>query len=294
MKWPRALAALGLVVLASALGAPRMLRWWGQRRAARGVELVFLAREGFESAEQRASLLEELDRRCALDPFGRYACARIDGERVVVSVAPPADPGELAFWLRRITSDGGVRFALLPDLATVGVDVREERRRLEDWRGANPAAPLWRFNALAPQDGGPAVECQWMPVAADDAQGAREPEVVLCGRGPRFSREFGAAELHEVLPAIDAGGRPALSIELVHQARQRLSEFSTSCLGARIAIVIDDVVVAQPVLSAAIEGVFTVSGPFSAEQRDAWIERASAGRAPVRLEFVELREPARP
>jgi len=156
------------------------------------------------------------------------------------------NPGELSFYIEHDFSDLGP-----------ATDGTSEEAKVYGWVDINPGRPIRDFNLLAAADGGPAQNLRWFPNRATEGQ--EQPIFVPVRISPEEFR-FTGEDLDSVGVAQDGMGRPAVGFSMKASRRSAFGEFTGAHVNERMTIVLNDEVVTNPVLNAALYGNSIIEG----------------------------------
>jgi hypothetical protein len=210
-------------------------------------------------------------------------------EAIVVRLGFEPDEATLAAIRARVERRGALEF--LPVVCHSGSlpprgPALDELDRFLAWRHEHAGADVAEFNALAPEQGGPATGHAWFPFPV-----ASDPHL-LCDVGVRGDPEryFCEVDLGLVAPGTDQSGFPAVRFAMREARREAFGRFTEALVRRQLAIVLDGAVVTAPEVRSALSGESIIEGRFALEERDALLDvlrsAGVAGRLPFDLSFA--------
>ena len=211
---------------------------------------------------------------CALLAAPAFAAQGGCGEIVHLSVQPVEKAPEAAAALRRRLEDAGVKSPVDPDgaglrtLLPTGVD---------DAVLTRPASIEFRLVAQKADDAGALARARWQGEGTESV----EPQIIL---DERRLREFSA----KADPRIADGERNgAVSFHLDPTAMKNLMAASVEAIGRKLAILVDDRILVEPVIRAPIASATgEISGGFSAASAAQLVRLMRSGRLPAHVAIV--------
>ncbi len=251
-----------------------------------GRELVWTLKEAGDDQVREVAARVVRKRLAAM---GRGARVTVDHERSRLAIALEAavDPHERELLEGMLRSLGVCELFFVADeklVEPLGIDLAKERKKLEDWRQANPDTPLEAFNI---SEQGPDPRLAWVTV--DPATGGGESERLGWPLLLPLSAEehCGAASFENVHCGQDDKGSPTIRIKLRESRVREFAEFTKRHLGNRLAVVVGGQLVSAPTVESVLVANMIIKGRFEAQEARRWVESFENLRGPLRL--VEIR-----
>lgn len=147
--------------------------------------------------------------------------------------------------------------------AELGIDLHEERQKLEAWRAANPDAPLAVFNFVLSDVGGPDARLCWLERRQEDEE--VEPAAVLLPVD--FETTFGAAVVDKAYSMPGPYGSPALGFDLEPHVHTAFGDFTEDNVNRMFAMIIHETIVNAPRIDERLEGRGLIQARWKSEAR---------------------------
>lgn len=211
---------------------------------------------------------------CGMLATPAFAAQSACGDIVHLSIQPTEKLPEVAAALRRRLEDSGVKSPVeeegagLRTLLPAGVD---------DALLTRPASIEFRLVAQKADDAGALARARWQ----GDGEESVEPQIIL---DERRLREFSAT----ADPRIADGERNGVvSFHLDPTAMKNLMAASVEAIGRKLAVLVDDRIVVEPVIRAPIASATgEISGGFSAASAAQLVTLMRSGRLPAHVAIV--------
>lgn len=207
--------------------------------------------------------------------------------------------GKLSFEI--VLAGGDSSESLMQDL---GTSFQAEKAKLDAWFEQNKGASnLSEFNALTPEQGGPARGIRWVPERRyrDPSSGSIRDERNLAQRAqpllipslhPRYGdRDWNitGARLASTFPTNDEYGRNAVGFEVRAEHAPAFQAFTTEFRGDQMAIVLNEEIQSAPNLNDPIYDRGIITGQFSSREVTDLVKVLRAGSLRLKpvLEYEE-------
>lgn len=285
--------ALAVALLASTTEALQQQRSPGVQRVVYVLEVdlgraraLDWAPEGASDAQVVAGAEQVVRRRLLAMERSFDLLVDDDRHRIHCSM-PQIQPRDRELFADMLKSLGSCEFLFVAE-STSELDLATERKKLEDWRHANPGAPIELFHAVDPEERGPHGRLLWVETEFGAASGSTEigePCALLLPDRPE--EHFGSASFGRSYATTDPFGLPAIGFELRESRVAEFEHLTEANLAHRMGIVIDGRLRSAPMLNAKLVGGGIIEGRFPQGTVAHMVETFQKGTGPLRL--IEIR-----